>query len=136
MWPSRLISISGSASSRCGSAVAAAENASPCASADFSVCAAARATVCTVSVPWYGCGVELTKPHARAWYVPGARLCAITVSFVVPPSLEPTSLPAVSPGSALSAEFTVSTSSLNDSSPVGLLGVHAIWNVNTASNLS
>jgi hypothetical protein len=40
-------------------------------------------------------------------------LWAITVSVVVPPSLEPTSLAVVSAGSWPSAELTVSTSSFN-----------------------
>ena len=68
--------------------------------------------------------------------MPGARLCATTVSVVVPPSLEPTSSRSVSPGSLPSAELTVSTSSFTSSAPDGLLGVQVIWNVNIASNWS
>ena len=51
MWPSRPISMIGSASSRCGSAGTDAENASPRASADLSDADAERATVSIVSLP-------------------------------------------------------------------------------------
>jgi len=63
-------------------------------------------------------------------------LWATTVSVVAPPSDEPTSEPAVSPASWLSAELTVRTSSLYCSCAVELLGVQVIVDVNVASNLS
>ncbi len=55
--------ISGSASSRCGSAGTAAEKASPWALAELTV-VLVSVTELTVSVPVYGCGTELTKPQA------------------------------------------------------------------------
>ena len=92
------------------------------------------AVVATVSVPVYSCGSALTKPHASASYCPGGRLCATTVSFVSLPSLESTSELVVSLSSAPFGPFTVRISSAVSS--VGVCGVHAIRNVNSASILS
>src|SRR6266540_7105628 len=134
MFPARSISISGSASSRCGSAGTAAENASPCALADGRFLSSFLAVVVTFSVPVYGCGAMLAKPQASASYPPAGRLLATTFSVVPDPSLEPTSVDSLSPSSAASALLTVRISSLVVVD--GDDGVHVIENSKVASILS